>query len=363
MTALHSTRVFRRVCSLASERGHVVSNETASHEPVESIRGTDRCAHIVCAHESANAILTDDDAFAPAPVTAAVRRYGEHAGLNTDGLLGFLTHNPMQTDRPEHAALRRNFLAAYARILRRDARHFRPCARAHFRHLAGRRPEALSRDVVAPAVDAMLRTVLAEEGVPDGLYDRVVGGAAVFEYILHPRKLATKAAQVQAFIGHLMPDAGGDVRNAILLSFALQGRDPIVGGVSAFLHHWLPADVETRTAALQSLSASELYARTAPVNYIGRIARRDIDVAGHSLQAGDHVLVMLPWANADALARKKRPLAFGAGVHTCAGQALALALTDAYLDELREAHRHIDWSAIRPEPPVTGVFRQYGSSP
>ena len=229
------------------------------------------------------------------------------------------------------------------------------------------RPTALARDVIAPGVDAILQILLSDDDIAVEWIERIGGGAAMLEYLHHPRKLAAKSAQLQAFLDDFASRCGESasdpVREAIISSYVLQGREPIVGAIGAFLHNWLSIPPEAREHQLDSIDAAQLFAHTAPVNYIGRNARVDTHVAGHHIVAGDHLLLMLPWINGDAIARGQRTMAFGAGAHACAGQALALALTDAFLDGLRDNHSRIDWSAVECEPPVAGVFKQYGSHP
>ena len=365
---MHANRVNKRIAQLVGSRDHLISDLPLSGEPIETVTsGTER-THFVLDATATRSILTDDDSFAPAPIAASIQRLSEHTDIDASEAYRFLTHNPLQTDRPAHADVRQQFVCAYARSLQRHGKRLSAGARSHFDRLTQHPPCALTRDVVAPAVDAILQILLADDDVPAEWPARIGGGAAMLEYMHHPRKLAAKSAQIKALFDELAAHRGepgprDDVRDAILTSYVLQGREPIIGGITAYLCTWLSAPEAERAQLLESITAVQLFARTAPVNYIGRSARKDVRVAGHAISAGDHVLLMLPWANADVLARQQRSLAFGAGAHMCAGQALALALTDAFLDALRYAHHAIDWSAVRPEPPVAGVFRQYGSSP
>jgi cytochrome P450 len=102
-----------------------------------------------------------------------------------------------------------------------------------------------------------------------------------------------------------------------------------------------------------------MYWRTSPVNYIGRIATGACSVGGIAIQPEDQIVLVLPWAKQEGHAQAKNSLAFGAGAHMCAGQALALAIGDAWLSELKTQRTRIRWAEIKPDRPVTAVFRQY----
>lgn len=364
---MHAIQVFKRISRLVAARGDLVLDLGPCAEAIETIVGTDMRTHIVLGASAARSILTDEERFAPASIAESIRRLSEHTGIDAIAIHRFLIHNPMQTDRPAHSALRRSYASAYAHNLRRHAGQLRGAANAHFTNLERHRPTALAHDVIAPGVDAILQILLSDDDIAVEWITRIGGGAVMLEYLHHPRKLATKSAQLQAFLDDFAARSGDSatdpVREAIISSYVLQGREPIVGAIGAFLHDWLASPPQARESQLDSIDAAQLFARTAPVNYIGRSARVDTRVAGQPILAGDHILLMLPWINGDAMARGQRTMAFGAGAHACAGQALALALADTFLDGLREAHCRIDWSAVECEPPVAGVFRQYGAHP
>ncbi|GIX30218.1 MAG: hypothetical protein KatS3mg124_0690 [Porticoccaceae bacterium] len=94
-----------------------------------------------------------------------------------------------------------------------------------------------------------------------------------------------------------------------------------------------------------------------------RLARRDTTIGGTPVKAGTRVLVALAaanrdprrWENPDEF-RLERPrilehLAFGRGVHTCAGAPLARAEVRVILEEFLARTRHIDLDAQHHGPP------------
>jgi cytochrome P450 len=134
----------------------------------------------------------------------------------------------------------------------------------------------------------------------------------------------------------LLVDAGGDTT-----------RNLLSGGLLALMQRpdqlaWLKADIDARLPAARD----ELLRWTSPVVYMRRTARRDAELAGASIKAGDKVVMYFGAANRDG-AHFDRPeeldlsrtmeeghLAFGAGPHVCLGQHIAKIEIDAMLREV-----------------------------
>lgn len=357
---MHATQVYKRIQQRVGERGHRIDDRMADAGDYESLRDGAECTHLVYSHEICRAVLEDAERFVPAPIAAAVERIGQRFGIDMGALNRFLSGNPMQAGCPRHAALRRRFLTVYAAAMKATAGRFRPAAEETFVRLKRAAPTSLVGEVAAPYVDAALRRVLESEGVPAGAYDVAAGDAGpILEYLHHPRKLAHKSAQAAAFLEALPDRLRADDWPPILLSYVLQGRDPMVGGITAFLHDFIACDGPEREALAAAASATQMFRDASPVNYIGRVAQQAGHIGALEVAAGDHLVLMLPWANAHALAAAGRGVAFGGGAHVCAGQALAVAIGDAFLDALRTHHAAVDWSALQPDTVVPAVFRQY----
>ncbi len=134
----------------------------------------------------------------------------------------------------------------------------------------------------------------------------------------------------------LLIDAGGDTT-----------RNLLAGGLLALMESpdqlaWLKSDLDARLPGARD----ELLRWTSPVIYMRRTARRDTELAGKKIAAGDKVVMYFGSANRDP-DRFERPeeldlsrempdghLAFGAGPHVCLGQHIAKVEIDAMLREV-----------------------------
>ncbi|HEY1750039.1 MAG TPA: cytochrome P450 [Caulobacteraceae bacterium] len=133
----------------------------------------------------------------------------------------------------------------------------------------------------------------------------------------------------------LLVDAGGDTT-----------RNLLAGGLLALMEApdqlaWLKADLDARLPAARD----ELLRWTSPVIYMRRTAKKDAELAGSQIKAGDKVVMYFGSANRDPghfeapdrldLARPiESHLAFGAGPHVCLGQHIAKIEIDAMLREV-----------------------------
>jgi cytochrome P450 len=146
----------------------------------------------------------------------------------------------------------------------------------------------------------------------------------------------------------LLVDAGGDTT-----------RNLLSGGLLALMDApdqlaWLKADLDARLPAARE----ELLRWTSPVIYMRRTAKRDAELAGAQIRAGDKVVMYFGAANRDParfeapdtldLARQSEGhLAFGAGPHVCLGQHIARIEIDAML---REVLTRMDGFELAAEP-------------
>jgi cytochrome P450 len=137
------------------------------------------------------------------------------------------------------------------------------------------------------------------------------------------------------------------VANAIGLLF--QAHDATAGLIGNTLvtlgRH---ADMRERVAADGDLLPAvllEVLRHDPPVQNTRRFVARDGVVAGQSMREGDAVLVVLAAANRDPAAnpnperfdpfrQDRRTFTFGSGVHECPGQALALTIARAGVEQL-----------------------------
>lgn len=143
----------------------------------------------------------------------------------------------------------------------------------------------------------------------------------------------------------LLVDAGGDTT-----------RNLLSGGLLALMEHpdqyaWLMEDLPGRLPTARE----ELLRWTSPVIYMRRTAKRDAELGGQRIKAGDKVVMYFGAANRDPavfdrpdeldLSRPENPhIAFGTGPHGCLGQHIARIEIDAMLREVLTRMRDFELS-------------------
>jgi cytochrome P450 len=132
----------------------------------------------------------------------------------------------------------------------------------------------------------------------------------------------------------LLIDAGGDTT-----------RNLVAGGLHALIEHPYALAALRADPSLIPVARDELLRWVSPVIYMRRTARRDTEIAGQKIRAGDKVVRYFGAANrdprqfdgADTLDVTRQPnshIAFGAGAHVCLGQHIARVEIDAMLAEV-----------------------------
>jgi cytochrome P450 len=116
-------------------------------------------------------------------------------------------------------------------------------------------------------------------------------------------------------------------------------------------------------------AVEEVLRMESPLHAAGRTVRRDIEIEGHQLQAGDRVLLMYGAGSYDpekfsepeqfSLTRERNPhLAFGHGIHRCVGAPLAILELRVALEEILK--RIPDFRVVNVEGPTVHSGTTWG---
>jgi hypothetical protein len=315
----------------------------------------ERSVHVVCNHDIARSALNDASFIQPgiAEAISAVS-YAFHSDLSV--LSDFVRHNPISMNGESHRICRRHFLQHYGHTLSSLSPVLPPLAKTCFETFCQSKAPDKIESVTSGYVDAVIEKILAQwEDVP--LDHKAWSGSSscIFEYVHAPGRLRKKAEQVSR-VSSRFPAAA---QKEILLTYILQGRDPLIGALNRALHNFAQLPAGDRATAVEKMDAKQLFFATSPVNYIGRVATKNRSLCGKTISAGDQLILMLPWANADTTL--KTSVAFGSGPHACAGQALALSIAKAWIEALNDCFPRIEWERIKFGSFKPAVFLQYGN--
>ena len=185
---------------------------------------------------------------------------------------------------------------------------------------------------------------------------------AYFEELLEARARHPRDDLMTWFLG---AELDGDrlTREEVLdisYLFLLAGLDTVTATLGCSVAHLARhPDERTRLVSDPSLwpaAVEELLRHETPVPVVIRVVTRDTEFAGHSLETGQRVMLMLgaadtddaEFADADSVSFERganRHLAFGGGPHRCLGSHLARMELRVALEEL---HRRIPHYEVAP---------------
>ena len=133
----------------------------------------------------------------------------------------------------------------------------------------------------------------------------------------------------------------------------LAGREATIDALTGAMHHLAehPEALEalrSTAAAERFVAIEELVRFVSPIQMLGRVASRDVELHGQTIRAGESVAMAYGSANRDErrfeapescrLTRRPNPhLAFGAGPHHCLGANLARLVLRVAFDALVDA--------------------------
>ena len=304
------------------------------------------------------------------------------------GSMAFGDHKMMlMMDPPQHTAFRklisREFTQAPAALLRPRvealARQIVDCVIERgecdfVADIAGEMPSYVIAELMGLPLDdgrklyQLTETIhSAPEAVPEGAQ-----GAAVMEMFGYAQRvIAEKRARPADDLSSKLLAAEVDGRKLDDLDFQLfflllvdaggdTTRNLVAAGLLALLEH--PDEFARLRGNVDGLLPSardELLRWVSPVIYMRRTARRDTEIAGQKIRAGDKVVRYFGAANFDErqfedpyrlnLTRSPNAhIAFGAGAHVCLGQHIARVEIDALLREVVSRMHDIELSQ-RPE--------------
>jgi cytochrome P450 len=141
----------------------------------------------------------------------------------------------------------------------------------------------------------------------------------------------------------------------------------LANGLLAFMRHRDQWDLLRREPTLVRTAVEELLRYDGPVKATFRVARRDIELGGKSIRAGDRMLLILAAANRDParyadpdrldITRSPNPhVAFGQGIHVCLGAPLArLEAQEAFLalpQRFPDLHLNTDPTQLEYHPTI-----------
>lgn len=361
---MQSLDVYKYLNTLARLGGDDLSH--ARERPVllnKTFKGGTFNIHVFTGHAECIQILRDTHFIQPKLADVISEVFGA-LGSQAKVIEDFLRNNPIAMDGAAHCDARQLFLAEY-RSAQPDLSGALPSiAKRAFSEFIDQDKSSILTGLVEPYVDAAVETILDSYNSSLQVSRNSWRGnsSCIFEYFHPIRKLKQRDLQASALADQLESEFDSKDEGAeaipILLTYVLQGRDPLIGALCGYMHSCLAMDEDERNSNIAAIDARELFWRTSPVNYTGRIATRSGTVGNTHVESGDHAVLVLSWANHDA-GSAKSSLAFGAGPHICAGQGLALAIADAWLCELKSRHERIRWRAIRPDQLIPAVFREY----
>jgi cytochrome P450 len=266
---------------------------------------------------------------------------------------------PISADPPEHTWTRRLLLPWFSP--QRVDNEYEPYTRELCRSLVDGFVDTGRADAAAGyAQQIPVRVIGQVLGVPDELADMFTGWVRDILEFAHDEVRRTKARDelVAYFLGEMDARRGGDGADLIstLLRSEVEGQPVPDGHVLGTVALTLIAGVDTTWSAIGSAlwhlatnpedlarlvaepdllptAVEELLRAYSPVT-MARIVTEDLEFGGCPMHEGDRVLMNFPAANRDPDAfpdadkvvidrQVNRHVAFGAGIHRCAGSNLA----------------------------------------
>jgi cytochrome P450 len=266
---------------------------------------------------------------------------------------------PISADPPEHTWTRRLLLPWFSP--QRVDNEYEPYTRALCRSLVDGFVDTGRADAAAGyAQQIPVRVIGQVLGVPDELADTFTGWVRDILEFAHDEVRRTRARDelVAYFLGEMESRRGGDGVDLIstLLRSEVEGQPVPDGHVLGTVALTLIAGVDTTWSAIGSAlwhlathpddlarlvaepdllptAVEELLRAYSPVT-MARIVTEDLEYGGCPMHKGDRVLMNFPAANRDPEAfpdadtviidrQVNRHVAFGAGIHRCAGSNLA----------------------------------------
>jgi len=199
---------------------------------------------------------------------------------------------------------------------------------------------------------------------------------AYFEEIIPKRKADPRDDLISALVR--AEDRGDFLTHgellAMLLLLLVGGHETtvnlIANGLLALLRNPDQLGLLRTEEGIEKRAVEELLRYDSPVQYSGRVAKKDVAIGGKRIRAGEGVRMIVASANRDPevfadpetldLRRDPNPhVAFGAGVHFCLGAQLArlegqiaLSTTVRRFPRLRLATEKLRW---RPAPVLRGL--------
>jgi cytochrome P450 len=363
VAAMLSLITYKFITALTQTRTDLLSaDKIPDIDPIKTFPGSDFNIHILAGHDVCQRVLSDATFIQPGIADAITKVMGNHASALA-ALDVFLRNNPIQLDGSRHKTARSFFLREYKDALRAVGESLPSLADQAFANFIRRGSRRVTQDLTTPYVDSVLGSILSTHyGLNIDASAWCGDSSSIFEFFHAPKQLQAKSLQISKILKAV---AGGPLATAdseripVLLSYLLQGRDPLLGAFGAFIYRLPEIGEKKREQAVAQMTCRELFWKSAPVNYIGRTATRDVDISNVTMKRGDHLILMLPWASHRPERSADDSMAFGTGPHICGGQALALSIADAWLDALRHRYGEIDWRSIKRGKVVPAVFRIY----
>jgi hypothetical protein len=361
--AMISLRISALLGDIVRHRTAYGSGSTLPFAPSYSFEGEGQTTHVVIAPALVSQILARPADFAQADIRAAIIEIDKAGAFQH--IPYFLEANPIQQNGSEHAQTRARFIAQFNLLSRQLDGEWRDASKAAFADLATggfASPAAFARRSVDGFIDRVI-SACAENHQPGAF---IAAGKpsskSVFGFFHNRNRLAAEERSLEAVLAGMQlrqPD-DGDTVLPVMLSFLVQGRDPLMGSMAALLNHLAAALPEARAAHLDTIDVRSVFAMASAVNYIGRIARAPAELEGLAISPDDHIVLILPPLAAPEPGARALDLSFGAGPHRCAGKAVAYQLLDIWLNDLKAAAPALDWAGFVPDQRRSGVFEDYG---